>query len=70
MTTKRQARSPKGIISVPTAGERLGIGRNASYAAARANQLPVIRLGKRLVVSEAALDRMIETGAMPGREVA
>jgi excisionase family DNA binding protein len=46
-------------ISVPEAGRRLGIGRNAAYDAARRGELPVLRLGRRLVVPLAALDRKL-----------
>ena len=46
-------------ISVPEAGRRLGIGRNTAYEAARQGQLPVIRIGKRMVVPLAALEAML-----------
>jgi excisionase family DNA binding protein len=43
----------------------LGISRNSAYVAARANSLPVltIRVGKRMLVSRAALDRFLDGGA-------
>jgi excisionase family DNA binding protein len=37
-------------ITVPEAGQLLGIGRDASYAAAARGEIPVRRLGRRLVV--------------------
>ena len=46
-------------ISVPEAGRRLGIGRNTAYEAARLGQLPVIRIGKRMVVPIAAFEAML-----------
>jgi excisionase family DNA binding protein len=46
-------------ISVPDAGKRLGIGRNAAYEAARRGEIPIIRLGKRMVVPVAAFERML-----------
>lgn len=46
-------------ISVPEAGRRLGIGRNTAYEAARLGQLPVIRIGKRMVVPVAAFEAML-----------
>ncbi len=46
-------------VSVPEAGEFLGIGRATAYEAAKAGDLPTIRLGKRLVVPTAALRRML-----------
>lgn len=47
-------------ISVPEAGKRLGLGRNASYDAARRGELPVLKFGRRLVVPIAALKRKLE----------
>ena len=46
-------------ISVPEAGRRLGIGRNHAYECARRGELPVIRLGHKLVVPLAAFERML-----------
>lgn len=50
--------------TVTEAARRLGIGRNQAYAAVRRGELPVIRIGKRLLVPVAVLDRMLngETG--------
>ena len=45
--------------SVPDAGRRLGLGRNASYEAARRGELPVLRFGRRLVVPRIAFERML-----------
>jgi excisionase family DNA binding protein len=44
---------------VGEAGRLLGIGRNAAYEAARRGDIPTIRLGRRLLVPKAALDRML-----------
>jgi hypothetical protein len=41
--------------SVIEAGQALGISRGASYGAAKAGELPVIRIGKRMVVPTAWL---------------
>jgi hypothetical protein len=43
----------------PDAGQALGIGRSASYEAARRGEIPTIRLGARVVVPTAALRRML-----------
>jgi excisionase family DNA binding protein len=42
----------------------LGLSRNSAYVAAREGRLPiaVIKIGKRMMVSRAALDRFLETG--------
>jgi excisionase family DNA binding protein len=37
-------------ISVPEAGQVLGIGRDAAYAAAARNEIPTLRLGRALRV--------------------
>ncbi len=50
------------VVDVETAAKRLGIGRQAGYAAVRRGQIPALRFGRRLVVPVAALERMLETG--------
>jgi hypothetical protein len=47
-------------ISVPVAGRQyFGLGKNASYAAAARGEIPVIKIGARLRVPVAALERMM-----------
>ncbi len=46
--------------TVPQAGKRLGIGKNAAYEAARTGQIPTIRIGRRIVVPIAAFEKMLE----------
>ena len=48
-------------ITVPEAARLLGIGRNTAYAAANSGQLPTIRIGKRMLVSRAALETMVSS---------
>jgi len=63
--------SPKTrTISVPEAGEILGIGRNAAYDAAKAGQIPTIRIGRLLRVPVNALERMLEQGDRGNRAAA
>lgn len=45
--------------SVPEAALLLGVSRGVGYEAARSGDLPTIRLGRRLLVPRAALDRML-----------
>lgn len=45
--------------SVPEAGKILGIGRSAAYEAARTREIPTIRIGKRILVPVAALERLL-----------
>jgi hypothetical protein len=47
-------------ISVPQAGKcYFGLGKNASYEAARRGDIPTIRIGGRLRVPVVALERML-----------
>jgi excisionase family DNA binding protein len=59
--------SAKLTMTVPEAGELLGVSRNAAYAAAAAGQIPTIRIGKRLLVPTAALRRLLDS-AVPKHE--
>lgn len=47
-------------LSVPEAGAILGLGKNASYAAARRGELPTLRFGRKVRVPRAALERMLD----------
>ena len=47
-------------VTIQEAAKILGIGRDQAYTAARLGQLPIIKIGKRLLVSLPALTRMIE----------
>jgi excisionase family DNA binding protein len=46
--------------SVEEAGKILGLSRNTAYTLAKGGQLPTIRLGRRLLVPKAALERLLE----------
>jgi excisionase family DNA binding protein len=46
-------------MDVDEAATELGLGRNATYAAARRNEIPVIRIGKRIKVLREPLRRML-----------
>jgi excisionase family DNA binding protein len=47
-------------VSVEEAGRILGISRGAAYTYARDGSIPTIRLGKRLLVPKAALDKLLD----------
>ncbi len=49
----------KRAISINEAAETLGIGVAKAYEAAKSGELPTIRLGKRILVPLAALERML-----------
>lgn len=50
-------------LSVPVAGAYLGLGRDSAYAAANRGDLPVIRIGRRMVVPTAALRKLLGVDA-------
>lgn len=50
----------RATLNVPAAGKILGLGINASYAAAHRGEIPTLKIGGRLLVPKVALDRMLE----------
>lgn len=59
--------SDRATVTVSEAAGRLGIGRNAAYEAARRGEIPTIRIGKRILVPLAALERLLSGNAANGR---
>lgn len=49
----------KKALTVLEAAELLGIGRSSAYEAARTGQIPTVRIGKRILVPVAALERLL-----------
>jgi excisionase family DNA binding protein len=45
--------------TVRQAAQLLGIGKNSAYEAAARGEIPVVRIGKRLLVPKVALDHML-----------
>jgi hypothetical protein len=43
----------------PDVGRALGIGRNATFKAAKAGQIPTIKIGKRILVPRAAFETLL-----------
>lgn len=54
----------KETSSIVAAAKRLGIGRNQAYEAARRGDIRVIRIGKRMLVPNAWLDRVLSGDVM------
>ncbi len=52
-------------VTIEQAARRLGIGRNTAYNAARAGDLPAIRIGRRLVVPVRRLDQLLSGATGP-----
>lgn len=50
--------------TIMEAAKRLRIGRNQAYDAVHRGELPVIKIGKRLLVPTAALDRLLLGGTV------
>jgi excisionase family DNA binding protein len=46
-------------LTVEQAARVLGIGRNGAYQAVKTGEIPSIRLGKRILVPRAALERLL-----------
>jgi hypothetical protein len=63
MSDSRMPPVERLTYEVPEAGAKLGLGRNASYEAARRGDIPVIKLGKLLKVPKAKFDRMLDPEA-------
>ncbi len=51
-------------VTVPEAANILGIGRSGAYAAVRSGAIPAVRIGHRILVPVAALERLLK--ATPG----
>lgn len=60
---EERRRDPRLTYDVEEAGRLLGLGRGASYEAAKRGEIPTIRIGRRLLVPKAALDRMLAGAA-------
>jgi excisionase family DNA binding protein len=55
----KPAQTKPETTTITAAAKRLKIGRNQAYESAARGELPVIRIGRRLLVPTAALDRML-----------
>jgi len=52
------------VYTIEECADLLSIGRSKAYEAAHTGEIPTIRIGRRLLVPKAALDRMLaEAGA-------
>lgn len=62
--TKTLGAFEKVTLSVEEAGRILGLSRGSAYLAARTGELPTIRIGKRLIVPVAALEKMLASAGV------
>lgn len=65
MSANNAGKSEKLTLSVNEAARLLGIGRGSYYEAIKRNEVPYIRVGKRLLVPRAALLRMLSEANIP-----
>lgn len=49
----------KLTLSVEEAAKQLGIGRNLAYDKVKTGEIPVIKIGKRLLVPKKALEKLL-----------
>lgn len=56
---RETAKSIRRVVTVEEAAAILQISRGAAYQAAKTKQLPTIRIGRRLLVPLAGLERML-----------
>ena len=56
--------SNKLTYSVVEAADLLGLSRPAAYKAVRANQIPSIRFGRRIVIPRIALEKMLRDASV------
>ena len=66
MTT---AEDDRLVLTVREAAQLLKIGRSCAYEAVRNGQLPVIRMGRRILVPRAALERLLENGSQDSSQL-
>jgi excisionase family DNA binding protein len=66
MTT---AEDDRLVLTVTEAAQLLKIGRSCAYEAVRNGQLPVIRMGRRILVPRAALERLLANGSQDSSQL-
>jgi excisionase family DNA binding protein len=49
----------RSTYTVPEAAQLLGLSRNRTYEAIAAGEVPALRIGRRVLVPRAALERML-----------
>jgi excisionase family DNA binding protein len=62
--------SERLTLTVAEVAARLGLSRNGAYEAVWAGQIPSIRIGRRVLVPRAALERMLEAPSHAAAAVA
>lgn len=52
---------PKQVLTVPEAAEALGISRSLAYELVARNDIPAVRLGRRIVVPRQAINEILSS---------
>jgi excisionase family DNA binding protein len=60
MTTKPTTMPERRVVTLDEAAVLLRISRGSAYQAAKTKEIPTIRIGRRLLVPVAALERMLD----------
>ena len=55
-----QPNDQAAVYTIEEAARLLGIGRSSAYAAARRGEIPTIPIGRRLLVPQAAFERLLQ----------
>jgi excisionase family DNA binding protein len=63
--TAARSDAPRATMSVPEAAQVLGVGRDAAYRAVARGEIPHLRVGRRILVPVAALERMLDIDHQP-----
>jgi excisionase family DNA binding protein len=65
---KEQEQMDRLTVTVPEAAKLLGVSRMTAYAAVREGAIPSLKIGRRVLVPRAALERLLNgAGAPPKR---
>ena len=58
------------VLTVSEAAMALQIGRNQAYAAVQRNEIPSLKIGRRLLIPRMAVQRLLDdrVDALPGQE--
>ncbi|MQF69591.1 helix-turn-helix domain-containing protein [SAR202 cluster bacterium AD-804-J14_MRT_500m] len=53
------------VLTVDEVAESLGVGRNTAYEAVHRGEIPALRIGRRILVPRAALERLLKQTGEP-----
>ena len=56
---RQLVRKEKMVLSVAEVGAYLGLSRNATYAACLSGAIPHLKIGKRILITKAAIEKML-----------